>query len=84
MDMSLNKLWDIVKDRESMGLQRVSYHLVTKQQGINLEYHMAFIRMFLIGTIINIINQLVTPWSIPKCGFLKHLRSSISGARKSG
>ena len=35
--MSLNKLWDIVKERESMGLQRISYHLVTKQQGINLQ-----------------------------------------------
>ena len=39
MDMSLSKLWEIVKDRESylgvlqsMGLQRVRHHLVTEQQ----------------------------------------------------
>ena len=37
MDMSLNKLWEIVKDREpgllqSMGLQRVRYNWTTEQQ----------------------------------------------------
>ena len=37
MDMSLNKLWEIVKGREtcvlqSMGLQRLRRHLVTEQQ----------------------------------------------------
>ena len=36
MDMSLSKLWEIVKDREacmlqSMGLQRVGHDLVTEQ-----------------------------------------------------
>ena len=36
VDMSLSKLWAIVKDREpgvlwSMGLQRVRYNLVTEQ-----------------------------------------------------
>ena len=36
MDMSLGKLWEIVKDREacmlqSMGLQRVGHDLVTEQ-----------------------------------------------------
>ena len=38
----------------------------------NLEYQAAFIRMLLIDTTVNIINQLTTPWSIPKCAFLKH------------
>ena len=37
MDMSLSKLWEIVKDREAcvlqtMGLQRVRHDLVTEQQ----------------------------------------------------
>ena len=37
MDMSLSKLWEIVKDREpgvlqSMGLQRVGHNLATEQQ----------------------------------------------------
>ena len=39
IDMSLSKLWEIVKDRESylgvlqsMGLQRVRHHLATEQQ----------------------------------------------------
>ena len=37
MDMSLSKLWDILKDREagilqSMGSQRVGHNLATKQQ----------------------------------------------------
>ena len=35
LDMSLSKLWEIVKDREvlqSMGLQRVRHDLVTEQQ----------------------------------------------------
>ena len=37
MDMSLSKLWDILKDREagmlqSMGSQRVGHDLATKQQ----------------------------------------------------
>ena len=37
MDMSLSKLWEIVKDREaqqlqSMGSQRVRHDLVTEQQ----------------------------------------------------
>ena len=36
-DMSLSKLWDILKDREasmlqSMGSQRVGHYLVTKQK----------------------------------------------------
>ena len=36
MDMSLSKLWELVKDREacmlqSMGLQRVGHDLVTEQ-----------------------------------------------------
>ena len=35
LDMSLSKLWEIVKDREvlqSMGFQRVRHDLVTEQQ----------------------------------------------------
>ena len=35
LDVSLSKLWEIVKDREvlqSMGLQRVRHDLVTEQQ----------------------------------------------------
>ena len=34
VDMSLNKLWEIVMDREawSMGLQRVIHNLATEQQ----------------------------------------------------
>ena len=34
MDISLNKLWEIVMDREawSMGLQRVIHNLATEQQ----------------------------------------------------
>ena len=37
MDMTLSKLWEIVRDREagmlqSMGLQRVRYNLATQQQ----------------------------------------------------
>ena len=33
MDMSLSKLWEIVKDREAfMGSQRVGHDLATKQQ----------------------------------------------------
>ena len=34
MDMSLSKLWEIVKDRETMGLQRVRHDLATEQQQI--------------------------------------------------
>ena len=39
-DMSLGKLWEIVKDREAshaavMGLQRVGHDLLTKQQYIH-------------------------------------------------
>ena len=37
MDMSLSKLWEIVKEREAwhssvMGLQRIDYNLATEQQ----------------------------------------------------
>ena len=37
MDLSLSKLWEIVKDREpgvlqSMGLQRVGHNLATEQE----------------------------------------------------
>ena len=37
MDMTLSKLWEIMKDREagmlqSMGLQRVRHNLATEQQ----------------------------------------------------
>ena len=45
MDMSLGKLWEMVKDREpgvlqSMGSQRVGHNLVTEQQRLPgfLEY----------------------------------------------
>ena len=31
-DMNLSKLWDIVKDRETMGSQRVRHDLLTEQQ----------------------------------------------------
>ena len=34
MDMSLCKLWERVKDRETMGLQRVRHDLATEQQQI--------------------------------------------------
>ena len=32
MDMNLSKLWEIVKDRETMGSQRVRHDLLTEQQ----------------------------------------------------
>ena len=32
MDMNLDKLWEMVRDRESMGLQRVRHDWVTEQQ----------------------------------------------------
>ena len=31
-DMNLSKLWDIVKDRETMGSQRATHDLLTEQQ----------------------------------------------------
>ena len=41
VDMSLSKLWEMVKDREygmlqSMGLQRVRHDLATEQQQLQL------------------------------------------------
>ena len=44
LDMSLSKLWEIVKDREdwwmqSMGLQRVGLNLATEQQEQNLKWY---------------------------------------------
>ena len=44
MDMTLGKLWVIVRDMEagvlqSMGPQRVVYDLVTKQQQMGLQYN---------------------------------------------
>ena len=32
MDMNLSKLWETVKDRGAMGLQRVRHNLATDQQ----------------------------------------------------
>ena len=35
MDMSLSKLWEIVKDKAVMGSQRVGHDLATEQKQIN-------------------------------------------------
>ena len=32
VDMNLGKLWEMVRDRESMGLQRIRHDWVTEQQ----------------------------------------------------
>ena len=32
VDMNLGKLWEMVRDRESMGLQRIRHDCVTEQQ----------------------------------------------------
>ena len=35
VDMNLGKLWEMVRDRESMGLQRIRHDWVTEQQSNN-------------------------------------------------
>ena len=45
VDMNLGKLWEMVRDRESMGLQRIRHDWVTEQQkqqqSVYLSLHLA-------------------------------------------
>ena len=58
MDMSLSKLWEMVKDRksgvlQSMGSQRVRNDLVTDQQGFSPETLLAYLTMMLVFLVLS-------------------------------
>ena len=72
MDMSLNKLWEIVRDRglgalQSMGLQRVRHDSMIEQQQSS---HFTMLCYFLLYSKVNQLYICIDPFSF---GFPSHL-----------